>query len=128
MSSFVVGCKKNKINNIKHIKNYNNITSCNSLSTICGAVHTICEAFVLREKHECTKIPDMTIPNKFTIHYIFKFRFRSKLTSEKDICTHEIGQITVAFCSTVVNNLLSFFRRGLERKASISSYCGLRWV
>ena len=64
---------------------------------------------MVREKHECTKIPDMTIPNKFTIHYIFKFRFRSKLKSEKDNCTHEIGQITVAFCSTVVNILLSFF-------------------
>ena len=64
---------------------------------------------MVREKHECTKIPDMTIPNKSPIHFVFNFRFRSKLTSEKDNCTHEIGQITVAFCSAVVNNLLSFF-------------------
>ena len=83
---------------------------------------------MVREMHECTKIPDMTIPNKSPIHFGFNFRVRSKLKSEKDNCTHEIGQITVAFCSTVVNNLLSFFRSGLERKASISSYCGVRWV
>ena len=124
MSSFVVGCKKNKINNIRHIKNFNNITSCNALSTICGAAHTIREASVVREKHDCTKIPDMTIPNnsQYILSEVSSHQKRKILPMRLiKLLWLPVLLLLIIFCL--------FFRRGLERKASISSYCsGLRWV